>query len=112
MTEDNVRKLVREYGNRARAKEPSIPENVHPHMFRHSIAMHLYQNGVALPLISQWLGHSRLETTLIYAYADTEQKREAIEKAIPEDSTLKAFLNSERYCLDDDDLIKQLYGLK
>lgn len=112
MTEDNVRKLVREYGNRARAKEPSIPENVHPHMFRHSIAMHLYQNGVALPLISQWLGHSRLETTLIYAYADTEQKRKAIEKAIPEDSTLKAFLNSERYRLDDDDLIKRLYGLK
>ena len=112
MTEDNVRKLVREYGNRARAKEPSIPENVHPHMFRHSIAMHLYQNGVALPLISQWLGHSRLETTLIYAYANNEQKRKAIEKAIPEDSTLKTFLNSERYRLDDDDLIKRLYGLK
>ena len=112
MTEDNVRKLVKEYGKQAREKEPSIPKNVHPHMFRHSIAMHLYQNGVALPLVSQWLGHSRLETTLIYAYADTEQKREAIEKAIPEDSTLKSFLNSERYSLDDDDLIKQLYGLK
>lgn len=112
MTEDNVRKLVKEYGKMARAKEPAIPENVHPHMFRHSIAMHLYQNGVALPLISQWLGHSRIETTLIYAYADTEQKRKAIEKAIPEDSTLKSFLNSERYSLDNDDLIKQLYGLK
>lgn len=112
MTEDNVRKLVKEYGKQARKKELSVPENVHPHMFRHSIAMHLYQNGVALPLISQWLGHSRLETTLIYAYADTEQKREAIENAIPEDSTLKPFLNAERYSLDDDDLIKQLYGLK
>ena len=56
--------------------------------------------------------HGLQDATLIYAYADTEQKREAIEKAIPEDSTLKAFLNSERYCLDDDDLIKQLYGLK
>ena len=30
MTEDNVRKIVKEYGNKARAKEPSIPENVHP----------------------------------------------------------------------------------
>lgn len=112
MTEDNVRKLVKSYGRQALEKEPTVPENVHPHMFRHSIAMHLYQNGVALPLVSQWLGHSRLETTLIYAYADTEQKRKAIESAIPEDSTLKAFLNSERYCVDDDNLIKQLYGLK
>lgn len=112
MTEDNVRKLVKSYGKRAKKKEPIVPEEVHPHMFRHSIAMHLYQSGVALPLISQWLGHSRLETTLIYAYADTEQKRTAIENAIPEDSTLKEFLNSARYTLNDDDLIKQLYGLK
>ena len=112
MTEDNVRRLVQKYGNLARKTDPTIPENVHPHLFRHSIAMHLYQNGVPLTLISQWLGHSRLETTFIYAYADTEQKREAIEKAIPEDSTLKEFLNAERYSEDDDDLIKRLYGLK
>ena len=112
MTEDNVRRLVQKYGDMARTVDPSIPESVHPHLFRHSIAMHLYQNGVPLTLISQWLGHSRLETTFIYAYADTEQKREAIEKAIPEDSTLKEFLNAERYTEADDDLIKRLYGLK
>lgn len=112
MTEDNVRKLIKNYGIQARAKEPTMPEKVHPHMFRHSIAMHLYQSGVPLPLISQWLGHSRLETTLVYAYADTEQKRKAIESAIPEDSTLKEFLNPERYNIDDDELIKRLYGLK
>lgn len=112
MTEDNVRRLIQKYGDLARKTDPSIPVNVHPHLFRHSIAMHLYQNGVPLTLISQWLGHSRLETTFIYAYADTEQKRKAIEKAIPEDSTLKEFLNAERYSEDDDDLIKRLYGLK
>lgn len=112
MSEDNVRRLVQKYGQLAKTQLPEIPDNVHPHLFRHSRAMHLYQNGVALPLISQWLGHSRLETTLIYAYADTEQKRKAIEKAIPEESTLKQFLNSDRYSLDDEDTIKQLYGLR
>lgn len=112
MTEDNVRRLIQIYGNMAQKTDPAIPESVHPHLFRHSIAMHLYQNGVPLTLISQWLGHSRLETTFIYAYADTEQKREAIEKAIPEDSTLKEYLNAARYTADDDDLIKRLYGLK
>lgn len=112
MTEDNVRRLLQKYGDMARAIEPTIPKSVHPHLFRHSIAMHLYQNGVPLTLISQWLGHSRLETTFIYAYADTEQKRNAIEKAIPEDSTLKKYLNAERYTENDDELIKRLYGLK
>ena len=112
MTEDNVRRLVHKYGQMAKVKCPEIPDNVHPHLFRHSRAMHLYQNGVALPLVSEWLGHSRLDTTLIYAHADTEQKRKAIEKAIPEESTLKQFLNSDRYSINDEETIKQLYGLK
>ena len=34
-----------------------------------------------LPLLSEWLGHAQLESTMIYAYADTKMKREAIEKA-------------------------------
>lgn len=112
MTEDNVRRLVQKYGSLAKEKDPSIPDSVHPHLFRHSIAMHLYQNGVHLSLISEWLGHTFLETTLIYAYADTEHKRKAIEKAIPEDSTLKKYTNSERYIEDDDDMVRRLYGLK
>jgi len=112
MTEDNVRRIVQKYGHMAKTKCPKVPDNVHPHLFRHSRAMHLYQNGVALPLVSEWLGHARLDTTLIYAHADTEQKRKAIEKAIPEESTLKQFLNSDRYSIDDEETIKQLYGLR
>ena len=41
----------------------------------------MYQAGMDLTLVSQWLGHASLESTLIYAHADTEQKRRAIEKA-------------------------------
>ncbi len=97
MTEDNVRCLVRKYGKTARKECPEVPENVHPHLFRHSLAMSLYQNGVDLSLVSQWLGHSCVETTLIYAHADTEMKRKAIDKAVPKESELKKFLDSERY---------------
>ena len=64
-----------------------------------------------LTLVSQWLGHANLETTLIYAHADTEQKRMAIEKATPKSSPA----NNEqlaRYNADDDEVLKRLYGLK
>lgn len=53
------------------------PLNIHPHLLRHSRALHLYQHGMDLTLVSQWLGHSRLETTLIYAHDCTEQKKES-----------------------------------
>lgn len=112
MTTDNARRIVRYYGIIAREKCNAVPENVHPHLFRHSRAMHLYQNGMPLALISQWLGHSSVETTLIYAYADTEMKRKAIESATPPDSPLNDFLNAERYTISDEELIKQLYGLR
>lgn len=112
MTEDNVRSLVRKYGILARENCLEVPENVHPHLFRHSLAMSLYQNGVDLSLISQWLGHSCVETTLIYAHADTEIKRQAMEKAVPEDSELRRFLNAKRYTISDEELLKQLCGLK
>lgn len=112
MTEDNVRRLVHQYAASARDVCPEVPENVHPHLFRHSRAMHLYQNGVDLTLLSQWLGHSQLETTLIYAHADTEMKRRAIEKAVPEEAPLKQLLNAERMKVTDDDLLKRLCGLK
>lgn len=112
MTEDNVRQLVRKYGKQAREICKEVPENVHPHLFRHSWAMILYQNGVDLTLISQWLGHSNLETTLIYAHADTELKRKALEQAVPDDSPLKEHLNAARYKVSNEELLKRLCGLK
>lgn len=112
MSEDHARHLVHEYGESARLVCTEVPENVHPHLFRHSCAMNMYQNGVDLTLISQWLGHANLETTLIYAHADTEIKRKAIEKSVPNDSPLKAHINAERYKVDDDEMLKLLAGLK
>ena len=43
--------------------------------------MHLYRAGMPLALLAEFLGHEDPETTLIYAFADMEMKREAIEKA-------------------------------
>ena len=48
---------------------------------RHSKAMHLLQSGVNLIYIRDFLGHSSISTTEVYARADTKLKREALEKA-------------------------------
>jgi site-specific recombinase XerD len=78
-------------------------------MFRHSRAIHLYRKGVPLVLISEWLGHSNLETTLIYAYADTEMKRKAIEAATEQNHPLRKKEVAES---DDKDMeFKKDYGL-
>jgi site-specific recombinase XerD len=111
MSDDNVARFIKKYALQAHALCHEVPDRVTPHMFRHSRALNLYRNGVPLPLISEWLGHSNLETTLIYAYADTEMKRVAIEKATEANHPLrniKKFYGSEL----DDETIKRLYGLK
>ena len=74
--------------------------------------MHLYQQGMDLTLISQWLGHANVETTQIYAHADTEHKRRAIAAATPPDSSLYKKLASERFTVSDEDMLKRLMGLK
>jgi site-specific recombinase XerD len=112
MTEDNARSLIQKYGVMAQRVCVEVPENVHPHLFRHSCAMSLYRSGVHLTLISEWLGHANFETTLIYAQADTEIKRKAIEKAIPKDSLLAQHVNTKRYKVDDESVLKELCGLK
>ena len=108
---DGIRKWMKRYGVTAREKCDEIPKNVHPHLFRHSRAMHLYQNGMDLTLVSQWLGHAGLEATLIYAHADTEQKRVAIEKATQNSNTLQEGPSS-RFDVNDDEVLKRLYGLR
>lgn len=54
---------------------------VTPHVMRHSKAMLLLQAGINLIYIRDFLGHCNVATTEIYARADTEMKRKAIESA-------------------------------
>ncbi len=109
MSEDTVAAFVKKYGTYARQTCPSIPERVHPHMLRHTRAMHLYQDGVPLALISEFLGHSQIETTKVYAYADTEMKRKAIQKA---NSTIPDTVPEPIWKTNDKEMIRKLAGLK
>ena len=52
---DNVEKFVARYGKKAQETSTDVPEHLYPHMWRHSRAMHLYRNGMPLPLVAEWL---------------------------------------------------------
>ena len=108
MSEDNVAAFVKKYGEMAKSISTGIPERVCPHMLRHSRAMHWYQDGMPLTLLSDILGHAQLETTKIYAYADTTMKREAIQKA----NRGTSYSISEAIWKNDQEVLKKLTGLK
>ena len=84
LTKEGVAYILNKYVTMIRMKFPGLPEHVHPHVLRHSKAMHLLQAGVNLIYIRDFLGHVDIRTTEIYAITDTETKRHAIEKAYPE----------------------------
>jgi site-specific recombinase XerD len=80
LTAAGVTYILKKYANQARLiNKEIIPSVISPHILRHSKAMHLLQAGIDLITIRDFLGHSSIQTTEIYARADSKQKREALE---------------------------------
>ncbi len=59
-------------------------KSIHPHSLRHTTAIHLLKAGVDFATISQWLGHATLTTTMEYARADIDTKRQALSQVFPD----------------------------
>jgi site-specific recombinase XerD len=109
MSADTVALFMKKYGTAARELCDDVPLHIHPHMLRHTRAMHLYRQGMPIHLLSEFLGHANYETTKVYAYADIEMKRLAIAKVdILRDGTPPP----EPLWSDDEDLILKLSGLR
>lgn len=82
LTRAGVAYILNTHADLARKVNPAIiPEKISCHSLRHSKAMHLLQAGVNLVYIRDLLGHVSVQTTDVYARADSKQKREAFEKA-------------------------------
>lgn len=96
LTRAGVTYILKTYAVQARKiNTVIIPKIVSCHTLRHSKAMHLLQAGVNLVYIRDILGHVSIQTTDIYARADSKQKRAAFEKAYvemkPEESKTKSW---------------------
>jgi len=84
LSKEGVAYVVNKYAVMAHEVSDKVPEKVRCHMLRHSKAVHLLQAGVNLIYIRDFLGHSDIKTTEIYARADAELKRKALENAYPD----------------------------
>lgn len=78
LTRAGVTYILKKYYEQAKLETPSIPESISPHVMRHSKAMHLLQAGINIFYIKDILGHANVSTTEIYAHADIEMKRTAL----------------------------------
>ncbi|MHB8190446.1 MAG: tyrosine-type recombinase/integrase [Ferrimicrobium sp.] len=108
MSPDNVSCFLNRYARSARQLSPEVPERVSPHLFRHTRAMHLYQAGMPLSYIKDFLGHASVNTTDIYAAADLNMMRQALEKAYVNDDACREVPIWQ----DNEVLLMQLSGMR
>jgi integrase/recombinase XerD len=84
LTRFGVRYILRKYAEVASSSATTLAtKRIHPHVVRHTTAVHLLQAGVDMVTISHWLGHANVETTNRYAAVNLDMKRAAVAKARP-----------------------------
>ena len=110
MSDDNVSCFLKRYAGSAHQACSEVPLRMHAHLFRHTRAMHLYQAGIPLSYIKDFLGHVSINTTDIYASTDTSMMRAALEKINKggDEQTSKAVPVWQ----GDEEMILKLCGLK
>lgn len=72
-TEQSIRRMVGKYSQMA-----GITIHVTPHMFRHSVATYLLEEGVDIMFIQKILGHSSIKTTQIYLHLTSKRQAEIL----------------------------------
>ena len=74
LTVAGVQHTLRQLGKRAKV------ENTHPHRFRRTIATDLLNRGMPIEQVKEFLGHEKLDTTMIYCSVREENVRSSHKK--------------------------------
>lgn len=74
MTISCIEEIVKKYVAQAKEEYPDMyrSSGYSPHSFRHSVAVHMLECGISLPVIQAFLGHESISSTIIYASVTPE----------------------------------------
>lgn len=73
LSDQSVRSIVNKY-----SKLAGVENHITPHMFRHSFATLLLEEGVDIRYIQRLLGHSSIVTTQIYTHVASKKQRDIL----------------------------------
>ena len=65
------------------ARRQGLPQQVYPHLLRHSFASHMLESSGDLRAVQELLGHSDISTTQIYTHLDFQHLAAVYDKAHP-----------------------------
>jgi integrase/recombinase XerC len=65
------------------AKHQGMPQNIYPHLLRHSFASHMLESSGDLRAVQELLGHADISTTQIYTHLDFQHLAKVYDKAHP-----------------------------
>ena len=77
-TEQSIRLMLKKY-----TKQAKLERNITPHMFRHSFATYLIEEGVDISCVQQILGHSSIKTTQIYIHVSSQKQADILREMHP-----------------------------
>ncbi len=80
LSRSGVSYILSKYIAQANKHGGAISDRITPHCLRHSKAMHMVEANINLIYIRDILGHESIETTQVYAKANPETRRRAMEK--------------------------------